>query len=320
VILAGDFMGLKIKMFILLLSFFIVLSCAETEMSNIKTPCDDITCSNRGECLINKENKAVCLCNDGYHPDGLECFLNTKECNLEEHEEDGACVSNTKYINCLTPQLPDNATKIDSEVEVTWVDGSWTIGEECNWDCNQNFYKDGNLCKSDTTITITEVRAAAIDGTYTTRGTITALDAKGFYFQDANAGMYVYLNEVPTQAVADVVIVTGVLVDYHSKLELKDATITVDSQGILPAPISVATMTEANESMYVSLTGQPFTIGTITDYYITVTGSNGSFFLKKDALTSGLVTGNVLSKLDGVIEQFDTNYRLVLRVESDMEN
>ena len=35
-------------------------------------PCEGVTCSGRGECF-DDGHTAVCICHDGFHPEGLEC-------------------------------------------------------------------------------------------------------------------------------------------------------------------------------------------------------------------------------------------------------
>ena len=195
-------------------------------------------------------------------------------------------------------------------------------GNECDPACGDGQVCVDGTCQDVQSMTVSQVRAGTVGEVYTTSGIITAVDNKGFYFQDNEAGLYVYMGSEPAVTAGNNVTVTGKLDEYHGFMELKDANVQEGDAATMPASISIAgnEMSEAHESMYVSLTGQPFTITEIGQYDLTVTDTNAnSFLLKKTPLTADLTVGAVLSKLDGVVSQYDNNYRLVLRVAEDME-
>jgi len=184
-------------------------------------------------------------------------------------------------------------------------------------------------CKAPVTVTLSNVRAGTVGTVYLTTGTITAIVDDGFFFQDADAGMFVYMgsNYTPAngEALGKVVVVSGELDEYKNFMELKNATVTVTGDGTIPDAIAIAdgNMVEANESMYVTMTGGNFKVDSVGNYDLTislVSDNTKTFLLKKDNdLTGDLVAGNVLSKLDGVVVQYETNYRLRLRDADDME-
>ena len=77
-----------------------------------------------------------------------DCLWN---CNATFHKEGNSCASNTKQVDCDDSNIPNHATKINSQVEITYTEGSgWTIPNACNWNCNTNFHKESNECLSNT--------------------------------------------------------------------------------------------------------------------------------------------------------------------------
>ncbi len=59
--------------FTITLTVIIVASCYG--MFEDREACDGVTCSGHGECLVDADDNARCLCEDGYTADGLECRL-----------------------------------------------------------------------------------------------------------------------------------------------------------------------------------------------------------------------------------------------------
>ncbi len=77
-----------------------------------------------------------------------DCLWN---CNSTFHKEGNSCVGNTRTVDCDDSGIPDNATKISSSVEITYTEGNgWSIPESCAWNCNTNYHKEADTCKSNT--------------------------------------------------------------------------------------------------------------------------------------------------------------------------
>jgi len=131
------------KIFLTLILFITIISCDEQQTSD-NNPCNEITCSAHGKCIV-KEQNTICNCNDGFHSEGLECKENTLKCKTTEHEEAGICVSNHKMIDCIDI-TPSNATTMNIKTEITWEDGSWSNASNCDWNCNDNFFRKDDTC------------------------------------------------------------------------------------------------------------------------------------------------------------------------------
>ncbi len=333
-------------------------SCSRNAAVTVcKVLCGGVECAT-GEvcvndaCVATEAEDTDAKCSDGIDNDG-NGHTDCEDWSCSRNANVTVCAVTCGGVTCAAGQVCVNDACTDSSAEDTdakcsdGVDNDNDGHIDCDdYDCSQNAAitvcgntdlcagntcaADGKICDPATgncvaapaTITITQVRAGTVGNVYTTEGTVTGVDSKGFYFQDANAGMYVFLGSAPTVVAGNNVTVTGKLDEYHNFMELKEATVTDGGAGTMPTAISVAgnAMAETHESMYVSLTGQPFTVTEAGQYDFTITDKDGNpFLLKKGSLSGDLVVGNVLSKLDGVVGQYDTNYRLVLRVATDME-
>jgi len=135
---------------------------SETCIANIKeTDCNDVSPTNATKVDRQVEIRYVegtwttpenCTwtCNTGYHvsSNGNSCEKNELECNENQHEENGNCVNNTKMVDCNNA-TPDNATKINAQVEITYNTGTgWSTPADCSWVCENNFHKEENSCSS----------------------------------------------------------------------------------------------------------------------------------------------------------------------------
>lgn len=67
-------------------------------------------------------------------------------CQSTQHKENGLCISNTKSVSCAAPTIPDNASIINTQVEITWENDSWSEAQKCEWSCNNGYQKDGDAC------------------------------------------------------------------------------------------------------------------------------------------------------------------------------
>ncbi|MBN2694915.1 hypothetical protein JXR93_09655 [bacterium] len=152
--------------------------CVNTEGSfncveDIVAPCDNITCSNKGVCVV-ENDLAVCNCNSGYIADGLTC-IDINECLNGTHncETGYSCVNSGGSFSCVdinecsnnTDNCQDGFQCINTEgsfncieiAEIVVTNGdleSWvTRNEPEDWQIGQN---DG-----DETITVTKVTNSA---------------------------------------------------------------------------------------------------------------------------------------------------------------
>jgi hypothetical protein len=62
-------------------------------------PCEDVTCSGHGTCVVDKGNP-TCQCDPGYHPEGLEC-LPDDSCDPANLRQD-ALSNGNEILNGLT--------------------------------------------------------------------------------------------------------------------------------------------------------------------------------------------------------------------------
>lgn len=94
-----------------------------------------------------------------------------------------------------------------------------------------------------TPMTIEEVRAQGTGDDVFTSGTVTSVNGRTAYIQDATAAICVYGNN--TLTVGDAITVQGTLTDYNGLLEITNLTVTVVSQGNTVTP-TVMTIEEIN--------------------------------------------------------------------------
>ncbi len=67
-------------------------------------------------------------------------------CKDNQHKESSACVNNTKNVACDESSIPENSTKISAQLTISWVNGSWSKPENCEWNCNSGYNKTSNIC------------------------------------------------------------------------------------------------------------------------------------------------------------------------------
>ena len=100
-----------IKIISFLILFFIIISCDNVQDPQ---PCDGVSCSDHGDCAIDG-NSILCICNSGYHENGLNC------------------IENGIVPTCDNFACPDHAT-------CNLNDGS----PKCL--CNNGYVLEGNIC------------------------------------------------------------------------------------------------------------------------------------------------------------------------------
>lgn len=112
--------------------------------------CKDVTCSNKGKCLV-KSDKATCICDDGYHDEGLNCIkdgetnpCDNKTCTSNSHctveDNTAICVCNSDYI-------------LNSEniciFDCSNINNSHLNENNNACDCNDGYHSDNNQCVQD---------------------------------------------------------------------------------------------------------------------------------------------------------------------------
>jgi len=126
--------------------------------TKVNSKCKDVTCSNKGACSV-IDNIAVCICREGYQPQGLNCIetgsllCGETQCSQTQHCENNNCLENKKNVTCdINIELPnENAEVLETEVEITW-NNTWETIPKCDWTCKQGYEKKDNQCIKSTSL------------------------------------------------------------------------------------------------------------------------------------------------------------------------
>lgn len=200
------------------------------------------------------------------------------------------------------------------------------------------------VASADTT-PIADVRAAAVGGTFTVEGIMTAKDGKSLYIQDSTGGIVVRLSDAYLDdALVDMKITaTGTTGDYNGLLQLNavstDVTFAATTDTVTPVAATYADL--ANKiAQQVKLTNweitkiddlkKAATDTTAAEYYanpnITITDGTNTLMMYKSVVTKSLYAGtdgaaaeptySVGTKVD-VIVTVDFNSGLRLRLDGD---
>ncbi len=145
---------MKIVKILLLVSIFIFLGCEDTPKDD---PCDRVTCSNHGKCII-VEDKASCECDPSYHLDGLTCIEDIldscKDITCSNH---GDCIveNNLAKCNCEAGYKAENLTCVEDSIDLC-KDFSCGDMEHCIIEndlakciCNNGYHLDDGHCVID---------------------------------------------------------------------------------------------------------------------------------------------------------------------------
>ncbi len=92
----------------------------------ITDKCANVSCEDNSSCEVSN-NETICVCNEDYHRENDECLYDAKEV---------PCIDNA----------PDNAHSIIEDVMIEWVNNRWEIVDSCEWICNTDYTKDGDIC------------------------------------------------------------------------------------------------------------------------------------------------------------------------------
>jgi hypothetical protein len=138
--------------------------------------------------------------------------------------------------------------------------------------------------------TVAEVLAGTVGETYSTTGTVVAINAKSFILRDATGAILVYLNKAPEVAVGDIVTVEGTTSTYNKGTQFgatavvtKTGTETVEhgtATVLDPEAMTAYKSAEAITSKYVEVTGK-LSISSDGKYYnLAVEGTEAQGSLK----------------------------------------
>ena len=124
----------------------------KTRDFNTLPSCDGIDCSNHGDCLIDN-NQTICSCDNGYHPEGLSCILdshfpcegvtcsNHGDCILLDDAE--ACLCDEGYHDIALECIENDIDRCEG---VTCQDNASCNSNTGDCECNINYHLDGNNC------------------------------------------------------------------------------------------------------------------------------------------------------------------------------
>ncbi len=127
--------------------------------------CKDVDCSGHGRCAVTAENTAVCLCDPGYHAEGLDCEADTPgaECDGVSCSGHGTCVvvqGEPNYPMCVCDEgyhLVGRTNRVEDQGGGGLECGPGTVEyegqcipkEECpNGDCTPDICNSAADCES----------------------------------------------------------------------------------------------------------------------------------------------------------------------------
>ena len=116
-------------------------------------PCDGVTCSGNGFCAVS-DGEAVCVCDDGFHDDGLDCIADEDDlCAGIECDGYGDCFVSGGIANCVCdPGYYDEGLRcIEDSSPCDGEDcsdhGDCVVrGDRATCDCDEGYEEDGLSC------------------------------------------------------------------------------------------------------------------------------------------------------------------------------
>ncbi len=101
--------------------------------------CDGVDCGAHGTC-DDTSGQAVCVCDDGYHAEGLSCVANTMPCDGVDCGGHGTCddTSGQAVCRCEHPYSGDNCQNCVAPYEPS--------GDSCVLPCSYTSERDGQPC------------------------------------------------------------------------------------------------------------------------------------------------------------------------------
>ena len=132
----------------------LLASCGKEGTESLPTGCEEVDCSGQGVCGVAPDGSLVCVCDQGYHAEGLACVENVENNPCEgvdcsghgtcgEDGDDPFCVCDPGYhnqgaTNCVAD--PDPCAGMDCSGHGTCV---VTAGGSARCACDAGYHNDG---------------------------------------------------------------------------------------------------------------------------------------------------------------------------------
>jgi 2',3'-cyclic-nucleotide 2'-phosphodiesterase (5'-nucleotidase family) len=133
--------------------------------------------------------------------------------------------------------------------------------------------------------TIAEVKAGLVGDSYTTKGTVVGLTGSGFLMEEGGSYIYVYLKAIPSQAVGDIVEVTGTTTTFGGAVQfgsdsvvtkINTTTVTVPTANELAGTAITNYADNFAVGDYIEITGNLIVDGTYVNLILADTTVKGS--------------------------------------------
>ncbi|MDD4184375.1 MAG: hypothetical protein PHI01_03070, partial [Candidatus Izemoplasmatales bacterium] len=133
--------------------------------------------------------------------------------------------------------------------------------------------------------TIAEVKAGLVGDSYTTKGTVVGLTGSGFLMEEGGSYIYVYLKAIPSQAIGDIVEVTGTTTTFGGAVQfgsdsvvtkINTITVTVPTANELAGTAITNYADDFEVGDYIEITGNLIVDGTYVNLILPDTTVKGS--------------------------------------------
>jgi len=123
-------------------------------------PCEGIDCGGNGQCVVAGGDTAVCMCDAGYHAEGLECVENVpgEECSGVDCSGHGTCVvvqDDTPYPVCICDEGYHNegdTNCVEDEASCgpgTHLEDGVCVPDENGISCGPGTHEEDGVCVPD---------------------------------------------------------------------------------------------------------------------------------------------------------------------------
>ncbi|MCF8360103.1 MAG: T9SS type A sorting domain-containing protein [Prolixibacteraceae bacterium] len=156
-------------------------------------------------------------------------------------------------------------------------------------------------------------------------GIVTAIDINGYYLQDANAewsGIYVYSpDRAETISISDRVVLSGTVIESLEKTQIEDViSIEVATNDLEIVPLEAEELTEAYESVLVTVTGRADDFSSGSGDWVITSESNVSFDISLYMYGDYTSYANYQYQVTGVVFSVEALYMVEPRTEADIVN
>jgi hypothetical protein len=156
-------------------------------------------------------------------------------------------------------------------------------------------------------------------------GIVTAIDLYGYYLQDANAewsGIYVYSpDRTETISISDRVVISGTVIESLEKTQIEDViSIEVATNDLEIVPLEAEELTEAFESVLVTVTGRADDFSSGSGDWVITSESNVSFDISLYMYGDYTSYANYQYQITGVVFSVEGLYMVEPRTEADIVN